>query len=410
MKGYGEGKGFHDQSTKGIGKNQHSWQGTGVYNDVGAKGKAKRKGTFAGQCYLCGEWCHSQSRCKYKDEYTETLRKKGGSKGARSAWSVEVHEDDSSNKQGFARPRLPTEKEFETHNATHVPHRAWCPSCVAGRARDRAHFAAVPHDVKDIPQMFFDYCFLKTEGEEETIAIQVARDRRSCMLFAHMVPRKGLVHLHAATEMVKDIEKLGYDEIILKSDNEPVLLSVQAEVKKLREYITILENSPVSDSRANGAAERAVQAVGEQVYVLRHALELRVGRRLPGHHPVTAWLIEHAADMLSKFLVGDDERTAYERAKGKRYDKPAVEFESWCTTCLTHENKLVPKWGEGIFLGMLWRTGVFIIGTPSGILKSGSFRRVGAHRRWDAEAVQAIRGWRGILRRLCLDTMIASEC
>ena len=87
---------------------EHEGQGTepalvaekkGVYNDVGAKGKAKGKGTFAGQCYFCGEWGHPQSRCKYKDEYVETMRTKGGSKGTGSAWSVEVGEDDTSNKQ-----------------------------------------------------------------------------------------------------------------------------------------------------------------------------------------------------------------------------------------------------------------------------------------------------------------------
>ena len=243
--------------------------------------------------------------------------------------------------------------------------------------------------MKDTLQIVFDCCFLKTEAEEETVEIQVARDRRSRMSFGHMVPRKGLVHLHGATEMLKDIEKLGYDEIILKSDNEPALLSVQAEVKKLRGKITFLENSLVGGSRANGAAERAEQDVGEEVRELRHALELRVGRRFSGHHPVTAWLIEHAADMSSKSFVGDDGQTAYERAKEKRYDKPAVEFGELVHYLFdrrkTHENWLDPKWCEGIFLGMRWRTGEFIIGTLSG--------RFGAHRRWDGEAPQAIRGW-----------------
>ena len=123
-----------------------------------------------------------------------------------------------------------------------------------------------------------------------------------------------MVHLRGATELVKDIEKLGYDEIILKSDNEPALRSVQAEVKPLG------ETSPFSRTHflvTVGAAERAVETVGEQVRVLRHALELRVGRRLPGHHRVTARLIEHAADMLSRFFVGDGGRTAYERATGE---------------------------------------------------------------------------------------------
>ena len=62
--------------------------------------------------------------------------------------------------------------------------------------------------------------------------------------------------MHGATELMKDIEKLGYIVVILKADNEAALRSIQNEVKKLREGTTILENSPVGDSRANGAAER----------------------------------------------------------------------------------------------------------------------------------------------------------
>ena len=158
------------------------------------------------------------------------------------------------------------------------------------------------------------------------MAIQVAKDRRTRMIFAHMVPKRGLASMHGAEEMIKDIAKLGYKEVILKSDNEAALRSVQEEVKKRRDDPTILENSPVGDSRANGAAERAVQAVGEQVRVLRKALEDRVGYRLSGTHPVLAWLIEHSADVLSKFLVGDDGKTAYERLKGKKYEKELVEF------------------------------------------------------------------------------------
>ena len=39
-----------------------------------------------------------------------------------------------------------------------------------------------------------------------------------------------------------------------------------------------------------------------------------------------AWLIEHAADVLSKFQVGEDGKTGYERLKGKKYDKELAEF------------------------------------------------------------------------------------
>ena len=158
-------------------------------------------------------------------------------------------------------PGAPTQAEIEAHNITHLPYRAWCPACVAGKSRDRLHRKAESDENKGVPQDVFDYCFLGGAGDEETVAIQVAKDRKTRMIFAHMIPRKGLVSLHGAEKMIKDIAKLGYREVVLKSDNEPALRSVQEEVKRRREDPTILENSPVGDSKSNGAAEHAVQAV-----------------------------------------------------------------------------------------------------------------------------------------------------
>ena len=43
-------------------------------------------------------------------------------------------------------------------------------------------------------------------------------------------------------------------------------------------------------------------------------------------------------------------------------------------------------------MGKLWRTGEAIIGTKSGVHKSGTIRRVGGHRRWDAEGLSSVRG------------------
>ena len=57
-------------------------------------------------------------------------------------------------------------------------------------------------------------------------------------------PEKGLTHEHGAEEMIKDIKKLGYSEVILMCDGEPALKSVQKEVKRRRTEQTILANSP----------------------------------------------------------------------------------------------------------------------------------------------------------------------
>ena len=266
---------------------------------------------------------------------------------------ADIENEEAQKAKPMRDPGAPTQAEIDAHNVTHLPFRAWCPACVAGKSRDRPHRKAEVDESKGVPQIVFDYCFMAGEGDEETVAIQVAKDRKYRMIFAHMVPRKGLISMHGAEEMIKDIAKLGHREVILKSDNEPALRSVQEEVKRRREDPTILENSPVGDSRSNGAAERAVQAVGEQVRVLRKAFEERVGYRLVAGHPVLAWLIEHAGDLLSKYVVGDDGRTAYERWKGKKYDKEMAEFGEKVHYRYEKkggkDNKLDVKWGEGFF-------------------------------------------------------------
>ena len=38
------------------------------------------------------------------------------------------------------------------------------------------------------------------------------------------------------------------------------------------------------------------------------------------------WIVEHAADIINRFAVGPDGKTAYERIKGKKYRGEVVEF------------------------------------------------------------------------------------
>ena len=45
-------------------------------------------------------------------------------------------------------PRIPTEKERDAHEATHLPHAEWCEFCVKGRSRNKAH----PKKKKDEPK------------------------------------------------------------------------------------------------------------------------------------------------------------------------------------------------------------------------------------------------------------------
>ena len=293
-------------------------------------------------------------------------------------------------------PGAPTEKEVEEHNVTHLPFRTWCPHCVAGKAQDRPHREVKDQDEKQVPEIVFDYGFLGGKEDAETLAVQVARDRRTKMLFANVVPRKGMVNEHGAQAMLADLDKLGYKDIILKCDGEPAMKSVQEEVKRRRADNTILENSIPGDSQSNGAAERAVKAVGEQVRVLRAGLQARLGLVVRANHPVMTWLIQHSADCISKYHMGEDGKTAYERLKGKRFSRPAVEFGEKIhykrSVKGQKAHKLDGKWSEGFFLGFYWKTSEAIVGTSDGIKRAGTIRRVGAHRRWDGDGLDGVRG------------------
>ena len=236
--------------------------------------------------------------------------------------------------------------------------------------------------------------FLGTRDEGETQAIQVMRDTKTGMLFAHHVPKKGMSNVHGAREIIKDVERLGYDKIILRSDGEAALKSIQAEVARIREKETVLENSPVGDSKANSVAERAVQAFGEQFRVIREGLQQRLQVRIPGNHPLTSWMTEHSADLLNKYQCGEDGRTAYRRWKGKDFQGQVVEFGKKVhhrnnVKGENARNKMDGRWHEGCYLG---RTGSAWIGTSAGVIKGSVIRRKGAHRRWDQEGVLGVRG------------------
>ena len=55
------------------------------------------------------------------------------------------------------------------------------------------------------------------------------------------------------------------------------------------------------------------------VRTLKHELEERLQWKLDVHHPVFSWLVEHAADLLTKFQTGEDGLTPFERLRRKAY-------------------------------------------------------------------------------------------
>ena len=55
----------------------------------------------------------------------------------------------------------PSKEEVELHNKTHLPYRTWCPHCVRGKARRRAHKRKRRKVGGGIPVISLDYMWMK---------------------------------------------------------------------------------------------------------------------------------------------------------------------------------------------------------------------------------------------------------
>ena len=75
----------------------------------------------------------------------------------------------------------------------------------------------------------------------------VMRDYDSKLLVAHVVPGRGAEVEWVAQQLVRDLQRLGHHaRLVMKSDQEPALVSLLQAVAKLRgEAPTILDNSSV---------------------------------------------------------------------------------------------------------------------------------------------------------------------
>ena len=84
---------------------------------------------------------------------------------------------------------------------------------------------------------------------------------------------------------------------------------------------------------------------------MRDALESRYRMRIDGHNPIIPWMVTHAAATISRFQVGEDGRTPFERIRGRTCIRAQVEFVE-CVRFVypgtEGKDKADYRWGEGV--------------------------------------------------------------
>ena len=127
----------------------------------------------------------------------------------------------------------PSQKEVEEHNLDHGVFRSWCPHCVKGRAESYGHVKKVQNE-GDVPTIGIDYMYMHSEQEKEEekgMPIVVAKDNRTKMIMARVVPSKAL-DSSAVQSVKRMVERLGYKKVIMKSGKEPAILAVKEAARR----------------------------------------------------------------------------------------------------------------------------------------------------------------------------------
>ena len=337
--------------------------------------------------------------------------------------SLTAEADSSHNQLEGRDPRIlrgpvrPSAEAIDRHNSTHVPYRSWCEVCVRAKGKEDPHprkrVCKVEEHADKFPILSLDYQELKSKAKksstendktDKVFKIVVMKDEESGSVFAHRVDMKGPGDVWVVKKLVKDIEELGRRDIILKTDGEPSMLSLQRAMALLRPGLTKPENPPAYNPSSNGACEKAVQDVSAQIRTLTLALEARLGLKIEEDHPVMDWIITHAAYVVTKFSVGHDGMTLHERLTGRKWTRPMIELGEVVLAKLAlckvgygkrkaQKNKLAARSIKAILVGQVGRTGEHIIIKQNGdAARCRTVRRVPLEDRWKAEDILNIRG------------------
>ena len=291
------------------------------------------------------------------------------------------------------RPTEPTRKEREEHKITHMPFRTWCRLCVSARGRDRHHRTTVRSEL-GVPLMGIDFFFLGDENSSGTIPAVVLKDYGTKAVFAHVIPAKGCEYEWTATQVVHDILKIGYDTVILRSDQEPAISAFTEKVKELFGAGAQVEWAPRGDKNANGLAERAAQAVEGVARTLKLELEERLGRSIPVTHPIVTWLVRHASDLMNKLEIKKNGKTPYEMIKGRPYRGELTAFGQkvlYLDYRKPRGGDMRKRWSEAIWVGKMWKSDEHILCTSKGVFRASTIRALAVSESWNAEDIEMVK-------------------
>ena len=253
--------------------------------------------------------------------------------------------------------RRPRHEEISEHRLTHLPYRAWCDECVAGRGVARPHrrHAAVDPDTSEIERVVFDWAFLRDAEGGELLNVLVGVDHRTSTKVTIIAEDRRGNNMKTVDDALACLRRMGhFGRLELRTDGEPAIQDLMAEIAARRPGPTTLQRTPPYDSQSNGRIERSVRSIEELARVMKLDLERRVSHRLSVHTAAFAWLLRHVTMLLNFRQSGTDGRTCHERMHGRPYRGELMCFGS--PVQLKRDNSvdggvMAARWVHGFWMG-----------------------------------------------------------
>ena len=326
----------------------------------------------------------------------------------------------------MATPPEMTPAEWAKHALTHLPYHPGCSICRACKMPNTAHVKSHEAD-RTIPLLVGDYAFCRDSKDEGLATILVLRLFPYRLTFAFVVAAKGPDVL-VISRLAKLITDCGLVHFAYRSDREPAIVAMIREACAMagrkgvhvagddevvveleggdlqageiqpdvhpraveESHVAVPEHSHPGESQSNGLAERAVQDLVNHVRVLKLSLESNINARVPSEHPIMAWIVEHAAYLLNRCVLGTDGRTAWGRLHGKEATERICQFGEKVLWYVPKKQrlKLDVRWRHGIFLGRSMSSDQNFIGLADGsVTCARAMVRLVSKRRWDTEQI-----------------------
>ena len=175
----------------------------------------------------------------------------------------------------------------------------------------------------------------KKDEEAKENPLIVMMDEETGEKYARAVGHKGVGSSGDRDWLIKDMDAelkaWGHSRgttghIIMKSDGEAAVVALRSAVAEYHGGRVSPEVPAKGESPSNGRIEEAGKTVREFTRVLKEQIEEKAEMKLECNEAIVMWMVRWAALLVSRFLVGKDGRTDYERRTGRKCRIPVVPF------------------------------------------------------------------------------------